>query len=98
MRFTLGDSCHEPPGDRRHLCACLGSIGVDAAYEIVLLVSQDPWAWRDSPIPASGVAVLGRLHGAVFIVAAVDLGISLVAVTAVVDVTCIFCASLSVSL
>ena len=86
MRFTLGDSCHEPPDDRRQLCARLGSIGVDAAYEIVLLVGHDPWTWRDSVIPAGGVAVVGGLHGAVVIVAAVDLGVAVVEAAAVVEV------------
>src|SRR4051794_3264584 len=86
MRFTLGNGCHKPPGDSRQLCAVLRAILVAAAYEIVLLVGNDPWTRRDSVVPAVGVAVVGGLHGAIVIVAAVVLGVAVVEATAIIEV------------
>src|SRR5262245_19077653 len=78
MRFPLGDRGHEAPGDARQVCAEFGSIRVDTTYQVVFLVGHDPWAGRRPAIPSGGIAIVGRLHSAVAVVAAVDLSVAVV--------------------
>ncbi len=78
VRLALGDRGHESPGDARQVRAELGSIRVDAADQVVLLVGHDPRAGAAPAIPGAGVAVVGGLHGAVVVVAAVGLGVAVV--------------------
>ena len=78
VRFALGHRGDESPGDVRQVCAEFGSIRVDATDQVVLLVGHDPRAGRVPVIPGGGVAVVGGFHGAVVVVAAVDLGVAVV--------------------
>ena len=68
------------------VCADFGSIRVDAADQVVLLVGHDPRAGSASVIPGAGVAVVGGFHGAVVVVAAVGLGVAVVEAAAGVEV------------
>src|ERR1700733_12595116 len=55
-----------------------GTILVDATNEIVLLVGHDPRTVTISAIPRRGVPEVKGFHGAVVIIAAVDLGVAVV--------------------
>src|SRR4029453_16694010 len=77
-RFPLGDRGHEAPCDARQVCTEFGSIRVDTTYQVVFLVGHDPWAGRRPAIPSGGIAIVGRLHSAVAVVAAVNLGVAVV--------------------
>src|SRR6185369_6799721 len=55
-----------------------GSFVVDTAHQVVFLVGHDPRTGSRTAIPGGGVAVIGGLHGAVAIVAAVGLGVAIV--------------------
>src|ERR1700733_5638491 len=55
-----------------------GTILVDATNEIVLLVGHDPRTVTAPAIPRRGVPEVEGFHGAVVIIAAVDLGIAVV--------------------
>ena len=87
--FALGDRGHESPGDVRQVDAEFGSIRVDATDKVVLLVGHDPRAGRVAVIPGQGVAVVGGFHGAVVVVAAVDLGVAVVEAAAGVVVVAV---------
>src|SRR5580704_16051928 len=78
MRLALGDRGNESPGDAGQVGAEFGAVGVDATDEIVLLIGHDPGAGSWSIEPAAGGAVVGGFHGAVVVVAAVDLGVAIV--------------------
>src|SRR3954452_7964028 len=78
MRFTLGHRGHESPGDARQVGAEFGTIRVDAAHEVILLVGHDPRSGTAPAIPGGGVSVIRGFHGAVVVVAAVDLSITVV--------------------
>ena len=86
MWLALGHRGDESPGDIRQVRAEFGAIRVDAADQVVLLVGHDPRAGRVAVIPAGGVAEVGGLHGAVVVVAAVDLGVAVVEATAGIEV------------
>ena len=85
MRFSLGDCGHETPGDAGQIWTAFGTILVDATNEIVLLVGHNPWTVPIPAIPRRGVTEVEGLHGAVIIIAAVDLGIAVVETAAGVE-------------
>src|SRR5204862_2404729 len=78
VRFALGHRGHESPGDIRQVWAAFGSICCDTTHQVVLLVRHDPRAGRRPVIPSAGVTVVGGFHGAVVVVAAVDLGVAVI--------------------
>src|SRR6202044_1297040 len=86
MRFSLADCGHETPGDAGQIWTAFGTILVDATSEIVLLVGHNPWTVTISAIPRRGVAEVEGLHGAVVIIAAVDLGVAVVETATGVEV------------
>src|SRR3984885_5443575 len=85
MRFSLADCGHETPGDAGQIWTAFGTILVDATNEIVLLVGHNPWTVTTPAIPRRGVTEVEGLHGAVVIIAAVDLGIAVVETAAGVE-------------
>src|ERR1700728_923492 len=78
MRFSLADGGHETPGNTGQIGAAFGTILIDATNEIVLLVGHNPWTVTISAKPRRGVTEVEGFHGAIVIIAAVDLGIAVV--------------------
>ena len=79
VRFAIGGCRHEAPADAGQALAILVvRIGVHASHEVVLLVGHDPRTRSVTVVPQRLVAVVGGLHGAVAVVAAVGLGVAIV--------------------
>ena len=89
VRFAFGDRGHETPVDARQVGAEFGSIRVDTTDQIVLLVGHNPRTRAAPAIPGGGVAVVSGFHGAVVVVAAVDLGVAVVEAAAGVVVVAV---------
>lgn len=60
--------------------------GIHTAHQVVLLVRHDPRPRLLAAVPARGIAVVGRFHGTITIVATVGLGIAVIKAAAVVVV------------
>src|ERR1700761_8684243 len=78
MRLALGNGGHEAPGNAGQVGAALGAVLVHAANKIVLLIGHDPRALAGTAEPRGGVPEVEGLHGAVVIIAAVDLSVAVV--------------------
>ncbi len=78
VRFSFGDCGHEAPGDARQVHAKFGSIRIDAPYKIVLLVRHNPRAGRMAVKPSASIPEIGRFHGPIVVVTAVDFGVTVV--------------------
>src|SRR5277367_4830590 len=78
VRLAFGDRSDESRRKARQASTELGSIRVHAANQVVLLVRHGPWAGRRAVIPATGIAVVRGLHGAVAVIAAIDLGVAVI--------------------
>src|SRR6266496_4304015 len=89
VRFALRDGGYESPGDVRQVHAHFRSIRIDATDEIVLLVSHHPRARRIPVIPPGCVAEVSGFHGAVVVVAAVDLSIAVIEAAAGIVVSAV---------
>jgi hypothetical protein len=95
VRFSLGNCGHESKGDVRQIRAAFGSILLDTTNQVAFPVGHDPRAVATPAVPRSGDAEVGGFHGAVVIVAAVDLRVVIVEAAAGIEVLAIHDPALS---